>query len=285
MLLRFPATLNVKDYFDHNITKADNLVCLRYDPIYADKIRSELRKINVKNEDNASKGKEPVSLDVVIDIHYVKRSLDQNAWIWAAHELEANIVNGRKSAWTDDQRIRWRQSDSVTPEMIHSDYMEQYAPRGYIDVQPGFVDAVRKMITETMGRVVSEKWDEAKKCMTFEIWKTSSYMNVAEFCQLAEKVEANLLAYGIDITNGQDFKVLSDSLKEIKSKAQEEGTKSRQVIESTDEVKQVDAKCIQLATSADTLTQSKEILTNPVDSANIVADVFKGKIEPELEIF
>ena len=219
MILKFPATFNVKDYLDHNITKADDLLCIRYDSAYRDKIRAEMRKINEKNGKNIADGKEPVQLDVTVDIHYKKRSLDQNAWMWKAHEIEANIVNGRKSAWTDSQKVKWRVAETVTPEMIHESYMEQYAPRGSIEVEPGFVSAVRQMITESMGRVIKEEWLADKQKMCFEIWKTSSYMNVREFCELADRVVENLLAYGIDMNNAVDYEALSVNLQEIKNEA------------------------------------------------------------------
>lgn len=282
MRLNFPATLDVKDYNDHNITKFDDLFCIRYDSAYRDKIRAELRKITEKNAKNLNDGKEPVQLDVTVDIHYKKRSLDQNAWLWRAHEIEANIVNGRKSAWTDSQKIRWRVAESITPEMIHDLYMEQYARRGYIEVEPGFVDAVRKMVNESMGRVMKEEWLPDKQKMQFEIWRTSSYMDVREFCELADHVVENLLAYGIDLNSAVDYEALSVDLQEIKNEADKE-EQSRTVKHEAE-----------VAESYPTVTQEEPIklalhstLTKENDSASIVKEVFKGETirQEELDIY
>ena len=279
MILRFPATLDIKDYKDHNITKSDDLLCVRYDSAYRDKVRAELRKINEKNAKNMADGKEPVELDITVDIHYKKRSLDQNAWLWRAHEIEANIVNGTKSAWTDSQKIRWRTAESITPEMIHSDYMEQYARRGYIEVEPGFVDEVRKMVNESMGRVMKEQWLPDKQKMQFEIWRTSSYMDVREFCELADHVVENLLAYGVDLNNAVDYEALSVDLREIKNGA-----------DTTKQENPSMGECLQaqnVGTSSQSADNSEQVaLTNPVDSVSLVTEVFHGKVvDKQLDIF
>jgi hypothetical protein len=261
MRLHFPATLDLKEYNRLGITKGDDLLILSYPEVYRDKIRAEMRKIVEKNAKNKANGKEPVELDVNIDVHYVKRSLDQNAWLWEAHTLEANIVNGHKSAWTDNQKIKWSEAGSVTPEMIHEDYLERYAPRGVIDVQPGMVDAVRRMINETMGRVVDEKWIPEKQVMQFTVWKTSSYMNVAEFCQLSEHVKEQLLSYGIDLDNAVDYKNLMADLEEVKSRA---------VTAEPEVEKQSRAVTVEAP------------LTKKKDAVSMVAEVFRGEIEQEL---
>jgi hypothetical protein len=260
MRLHFLGSFDVADYQRLGVTKSDDLLILRYPELYRDKIRAEMRKIVDKNAKNLANGKEPVELDVSIDIHYVKRSVDQNSWLWMAHTLEANIVNGHKSAWTDEQKVKWREAGGVTPEMIHDDYMDLYAPRGYIEVEPGFVDAVRKMLEETMGKVRAETWLPEKQKMQFEVWKTSSYMNVAEFCQLAEKVETQLLSYGIDLNTGADYKNLLADFDTWKREA---------------EKKEGEANVPQSDNSVDTLEPEIPILTLKKDPVKIVTEVFK----------
>ena len=219
MKLRFIATIDIDDYRKHGVTKQDNIVMLRYADVYKDKIRKELRKIVDKNARNAETDKPPIEIEVNLDIHYAKRSLDQSAWLWAAHTIEANITNGGLAAWNDGN-IKWRGAGTVTPEMIHDDYMEHWAPRGYIDVQSGFIDLTRRMIQDTYGRVMKETWDDKRQVMTFEVWKTSSFMNVKEFCELAEHVKENLLSYGIDLDNAADYSTLVEDWEKIKKSAE-----------------------------------------------------------------
>jgi len=214
MRLKFTATFSVDDYKNHNISRMDDIIALRYMPEFREKVRRELRKLVLKNSANKEKGKGPVEIDVTCDIHYKKRSLDQNAWMWLAHTLEAAIVNNKKAS---GDFVKWNTPDDVTPQMIHDSYMQEYAPRGFVDVAPGFVDAVRQMLEETQGRVIDETWMPDIQKMRFTVLKTSSYMNVAEFCELAGHVEDNLLSYGVTLDHAVDYKRLIEDLQTIKS--------------------------------------------------------------------
>ena len=146
--------------------------------------------------------------------------------------------------------------------MIHEDYLERFAPRGVIDVQPGMVDAVRQMVNETMGRVVDEKWIPENQVMRFTVWKTSSYMNVAEFCQLSEHVKEQMLSYGINLDDAVDWNNLMTDLEEVKSRSVTQEEKAKE--------------------SSLTVTQAEAPLTKPKDPVSIVADVFKGEIQEVL---
>ena len=217
MHLKFTATFDVEDYKKHNVTKKDDILLLRYAEVARDKVRRELRKIVDKNNKNRDMGKEPVSIDVNMDIHYSKRSLDQNAWLWMAHTLEAAIVNNKRLS---GEAIQWNTPDEVTPQMIHDDYLERYAPRATVFVDAGNVDYLRKALTETAGRIMKETWHSDTQKMEMEIWKTSHYFNVREFCEFAEHIEDSLLSYGITLDNSTDYKNLIEDLQTLKNKAE-----------------------------------------------------------------
>lgn len=216
MHLKFTATFDVEDYKTHNVTRYDNLLLLRYDNEFKDKVRRELRKIVDKNAKNQDKDRPPVELQVDVNIHYSQRSIDQNKWQWAAHTLEANIINGGLAAWKDGN-IRWRNAGTITPEQIHDDYMSRFAAVGFVDVESGFVSAVRQMLEETQGHVINEEWIKDINRMRFTVRKSSSYMDVREFCEYAEHITDQILSYGIDINSGVDFKNLMEDLQTIKT--------------------------------------------------------------------
>lgn len=284
MLLKFPATLNVLDYKDHNITKSDDLLCVRYDSAYRDKIRAELRKINEKNAKNLSDGKEPVELDITVDIHYKKRSLDANRWMWAIHDLEARIINGKGMAGQNANGTKWVESGAVTPEMIHDDYLQQYAKKYFIYAQAGMVNAMREVIAENMGRILEEKWLEDRQEMMFTVWKTSRFMTASEFYEFSEHIKAQLLSYGIDIDHASDFSSLMDERETLyrqMSKAESDTTKQ--------ENKSIDSRlqAQNVGTSSQSADNSEQVaLTNPVDSVSLVTEVFHGKVvDKQLDIF
>jgi hypothetical protein len=113
------------------------------------------------------------------------------------------------------------------------------------------------MLIETTGKIVDETPIDAGH-VRFTILKTSSYLTVAEFCHLADKVSEEMLAYGIDISNGLDWNTLMADL---------EGIKSRAVTEEA-----------RLQENASTVTESPIPLHLHGDSASVVAEVFKGEI-------
>ena len=45
-------------------------------------------------------------------------------------------------------------------------------------------------------------------------------MNTREFSELADHITSNLLAYGIDISTGEDFQKLLEDLQTLKNKAE-----------------------------------------------------------------
>jgi len=205
MRLRFPATFDLKDYQRLNVTKSDDLLILKYPEVYRDKIRVEMRKIVEKNAKNEANGKEPVELDVSIDIHYQKRSTTFNSWMWAVHTLEANILNGKRSAWTDDQRLKWRETNAITPEMIHESDMIEFAPIARIDVEPDNVPFLCKVLEEESGRVISREHNGAGK-VTITIRQTSSYWDVRRAAEYGDILKNRLLSYGISLNDSVDYR-------------------------------------------------------------------------------
>ena len=247
MLKKFLATLDIQYAQSQGMTRLGDIIPLRYSEEYRDRMREEIKKIDAKNKKNAAEFKDPVQIEVSLNIHYQKRSVDQNSWLWSAHTLEAKLINTKDQAWCDDKKITWYKPGAVTPDEVHEAYMERYAPVGYIDVEPGFVSAVRQMMVETMGRVIKEEWNQDNQKMVFTVRKTSSYMNTAEFYQLAEKVKENLLSYGVDLDSALDYKQLMNDLDTLKKKSEAEA-----------------------------------ILENMADPVKIVKKAFKGE---ELELF
>ena len=219
MHLKFTATFSLDDYKKHNVTKSDDLLLLRYNYEYREKVRRELRKIVAKNEKNLANGKDPVQIVADLNIFYAHRSLDQNRWLWLAHTLEAAIVNNKRLS---GELIQWNTPDEVTPQMIHDDYLERFAPHATIFVDASNVDYLRKALSETAGRIMKETWHSDTQKMEFLIWKTSSYFDVREFCEFAEHIEESLLSYGITLDNSVDYKNLMEDLQSIKNKSQKE---------------------------------------------------------------
>lgn len=260
MRRHFLGSFDVADYQRLGVTKSDDLLILRYPELYRDKIRAEMRKIVEKNAKNKANGKEPVELDVSIDVHYQKRSTTFNSWMWAIHTLEANILNGRRSAWTDNEKLKWRETNAITPEMIHESDMVEYAPIAKIDVEPNNVPFLCKVLEEESGRVISKEPNGTGK-FTITIRQTSSYWDVRRAAEYGGILKNRLLSYGISLDDSVDYRNIVSDFDTWKREA---------------EKKEAEANVPQSTDSVETLEPDIPILTLRKDPVNIVTDVFKG---------
>jgi hypothetical protein len=259
MRIHVPVTIDIPYAKSLGIVKLGHLIPLRYDDIYEKKMQEEIKKVIEKNAVSMEKYGKLIQIDCDLNIHYAQRSLDQNRWLWKAHEIEAKIVNTKDQIWRDEKGITWYKPGAITPEEIHESYNERCAPRAKLIVDANNVPFFRKMLLESTGKIVSETIIDAGH-VQIEIWKTSSYMNVAEFCQLSEHVKGNLLSYGVDLENASDYSALIADLDTWKREA---------------EKKEAEANVPQCADSVDDIP----ILTFRKDPVKIVENVFNGKRE------
>ena len=258
MRLHFPATLDIPYAKGLGLTRLGHLFPLHYESAYESKMQAEIKKIIEKNGPSMEKYGKLIQLDCEINIRYAQRSIDQNRWLWKAHEIESRLINTKDQIWRDEKGITWYKPGAITPEEIHESYNERYSPRAELIVDSSNVPFFRKILTETTGKIVDETPIDAGH-VRFTIMKTSSYLTVAEFCQLADKVSDEMLAYGIDISSGLDWNTLMSDL---------EGIKSRAVTEKQSETE-----------NASTVTDDIPILKLRPDSVSIVENVFRGKRE------
>lgn len=193
-------------YRRFGIATAEHLLVLRVDPIYWDSLHKKLKTHVEKNDKRIMAGQEPFKLEVKINVDYRHRSLPANAWMWAMHTIEAAIINGKGEAWHD--------KTDVTPEMIHEDYMDRFAPRADVIVDEWMAGP----LGET-ARIVSRE-DLGGDKIHLVLMKSSSYMNAKEFAQLSHEIERQMESYGISLDNYIDYKKLADQISEFDKEAE-----------------------------------------------------------------
>lgn len=218
MIFRALVDFDPAIYRAYGIKAASNVAAFVLEPIYWDTFQEAMKRFIAKNDARLIAGKDAFRLELSVSVDYRSRSLSQNAWLWAAHTLEANFLNGHRSAWTDRQGIIWRERGTITPEDVHADYMEQYAARGTVDCDPEILQGLAMMIERDTGHVMKrEPLPDGR--IRLEVWKTSSYLDVREFCELARHVEAQMLSYGVTFREAYEFLNLQDQLAEIEKRA------------------------------------------------------------------
>lgn len=197
-------------YRRFGLPTAEHFLVLRVGDTYWDSVYKKLKEHVAKNDKRIMSGQEPFKLEVKIDIDYRHRSLSANAWLWAMHTIEASIINGKTVP------TKWQEADDVTPEMVHEDYMDRFAPRAEIVVEEWMVAA----IGETARIISQEPMADGKVKLC--LMKSSSYMNVREFAALAHEVERQMVGYGISLDHYLEYQKLSDQVPEFDKAAEKE---------------------------------------------------------------
>ena len=164
-------------------------ILLRYEGRYRRNVATALMKLDEFQEKH--KTDEPEAelrpIDMTLDIHYKKRSLDQNALMWALYEIEANELNGgRKSA------------DMETPQHIYDLDMKEFAPKIEIRVTPERLELLKRSysMVETVPR---GEWTYAT------VYVTSSLWNTKEMHDHLEMIFDRLSTAGVDLKSTADL--------------------------------------------------------------------------------
>ncbi len=172
-------------------------ILLRYDGRYRRNVATALMKL-----DEFQKKKLQVSytlqdfedalrpIDMTLDIHYKKRSLDQNALMWSLYEIEANELNGgRKSA------------DMETPQHIYDMDMEDFAPRITGTVSLDGIEYLKRQYT----MVTIDPQSVGPTMANVTIYVTSSHWNTREMHGHLEMIFDRLSTAGVDLKSTADL--------------------------------------------------------------------------------
>ena len=130
-----------------------------------ERLRKEFVKVNSKNDERFEHGKDEIELEVTIDIHYAKRSVDQNSLIWALNTIRAEVLN-RESPSTEP----W------TAQKIHSNDMEELAPKNIVRCTSDIKDCVLQVLQTEKG-VVKSVNQISENEWAFEVWQTTRFWN------------------------------------------------------------------------------------------------------------
>jgi hypothetical protein len=130
-------------------------------------------------------------MDVTFDIHYMKRTMDQNALLWALYEVEANEMNGGQSGKADH---------NVTAEEIYDNDLKEYAPR--IEM---FVGAGEYHWIKTEYRLIEvEKYDKARDKYYLKVIVTTSHFNTIQMANWINRIFNRVASVGV--INGNDIR-------------------------------------------------------------------------------
>ncbi|MFA4971790.1 MAG: hypothetical protein WC683_04205 [bacterium] len=170
---------------------------LRVDPRYFKAVGKALVKLDEKQRERREKATVEeraehawmVDLDVLIEIHYAKRSLEANALMWSLYGIEAIQHNGPGG---DPEKL-------VTPESLYSQDMLDYAPTFPLTTKAVAVEDLKQMVTVKRVHPI-----EGTDMVVIDVVITSSHWNSIRMHQHIKMQFDRLAINGVDLESGAD---------------------------------------------------------------------------------
>lgn len=121
-------------------------------------------------------------LKLVLDYHFRKRTLDQNAYMWALYDIEAYAHNAGKSG---------AESQMVKPWDLYEHDVERYCPVVEIYMKEEYVQYIMQEYRKA--KVMAVKNGRAK----IAIWITTSHFDTRQMAEWIERILTRLAYFGI----------------------------------------------------------------------------------------
>lgn len=193
-------------------------VVFKYDPIYREKLGAVLMKLDhyqtKQLEKLKEKGEEITDeaiyrdLEIDIEYHYRKRTLDQNALMWSLYTIEANEQNGGQSGHKDQM---------VTPDELYEADLDEWGERELITTKRGnlgywldhyrIVEAVilddgREVTLQELQKSVAN-FDDV---VSLRVIRGSSLLNTKEMANWINRIFNRLAYNGVQVTSPGEIK-------------------------------------------------------------------------------
>jgi hypothetical protein len=160
-------------------------LCIKPKDTYINNIGKALNKLN----DIQFKKNELKDLDIKIEIHYKKRTLDQNALMWSLYTIEANEHNAGMSG---------DKSQNVTTQELYENDLIEHAPVVKLQCSKDFLGVLKSEY-----KVIGEQEENNKIIVTALI--TTSKFNTKQMAEWIDRIFNRLVYNGISVTNPVDI--------------------------------------------------------------------------------
>ena len=163
------------------------------------------KQIEKAKEEGKAVDKDKVlrDLEIIIEYHYKKRTLDQNALMWALYTIEANEMNGGQSGHSDQL---------VTAMELYRTDLEQHGERETVTTRRkhlGYYCSTYRVIEGVIlddGREMTVKQLKAIDMhgddrITIRVVRGSSLFNTREMCYWIDRIFNRLAHHGVSVTD------------------------------------------------------------------------------------
>lgn len=198
--LKYRATIDFDKIKALGLPKGQGFAVQIVDPASRVRYAEELAKIKKVQEERGAL----VELDVTIELHYKKRSLDSNNLMWSLYTLEANWTNQSK-LYTGAYGKIGIPDRIVTPKEIYEADMETYAPKYQMYLEESQVHAAVLMLEQAVGHVKRKVKTVKEGIWLVEIWETSSFWDSKKMSDHIKRQIDRMIDQGILKSDELDF--------------------------------------------------------------------------------
>jgi hypothetical protein len=139
-----------------------------------------------KLDEIQAKKEELKDIDVTIEIHYKKRTLDQNNLLWALYSIESNEINAG---------MKGTNSQMCSSQELYENDLVAYAPRIKMQVKNDYYDVIRSEY-----RVEDAKdYNNDTKVITCIL--TTSKFNTKQMAEWIDRIFNRMAQNGVTVTN------------------------------------------------------------------------------------
>jgi hypothetical protein len=192
MKLRFNAHFDVSEYRKRNVMQSECLVILKHDIKEMDRIRNALYQIVERNDKAIASGKEPLDLDVIIEVVNKKRSQEANRLMWLLYGIIADVLNREHGT-----------RERITPEELYEQDMESWAPRHIFTCPEKSLEFFKILLGKDYGKV--KNVEDHGGVFSIEVWQTSSYWDTKQMSEHIDRLLNTLEQMGIIRENSGDL--------------------------------------------------------------------------------
>src|SRR4030042_2945507 len=139
-----------------------------------------------KLDEIQAKKEELKDIDVTIEIHYKKRTLDQNSLLWALYSIESNEINAG---------MKGTKSQMCSSQELYENDLVAYAPRIKMQVKNDYYDVIRSEY-----RIEDAKdYNNDTKVITCIL--TTSKFNTKQMAEWIDRIFNRMAQNGVTVTN------------------------------------------------------------------------------------
>jgi hypothetical protein len=173
--------------------QSECLVILKHQASDRERIQKELYRIVEKNDKNIVAGKDPVELDVVIDIAYRERSPEANRLMWSLYNVLAEIMN----------RENKTRMSPYTAQELHDEDMVNFAPKHVVFCKVEAKEFFIEILNAERGDVKRVQ-TKGERC-AIEVWQTTRFWNTFQISEHIQRLLNTLEDMHVTKNNNGDI--------------------------------------------------------------------------------